>query len=188
MILINGVNELEKKSHSIGIVCTKWWKDSLRSDDGSSRKACARLRRCTTPIEAALVEEVHDLKFRLEQEGVKKINSDTLALVAICLSHVKESGDKKLAELFGNREIKDGPRVLSELRFQSLIKIRSKVELIRPIRRAISLVHNKNKPINVYALSEDVFWWNEKVRHDWCFQYFGASSQLKSKSKKEHSL
>lgn len=184
MILINGDNELEKKSSNIGSVITKWWNDSLRKDDGPSRKAAARLRRCTTPVEAALIEEVHNLKFMVEQEGFEKFQPDTLALVAICLSHVKEGRGKKLAELFGNREIKDGPRVLSEIRFQSLIRITNKVELIGPIRRAISLV--QHKPINVYALAEDTFHWNEDVRREWCFQYFGSSRQKKSKNEKEN--
>lgn len=175
---------MEKKSPDIGIVFTNWWKDSLRRDDGPSRKANARLRRCTTPIEAALIEEVHDLKFRLEQEGFEQFHPNTLALVAICLSHVKEGGGKKLAELFGNREIKDGPRVLSEIRFQSLIRITSKLELIGPVRRAIPLV--QHKPINVYALAKDLFHWNEDVRRDWCFQYFGSSNQMKSQSEKEN--
>ena len=97
---------------------------------------------------------------------------------------MKEDGEEKLAELFGNREIKDGPRVLSEIRFQSLIRITNKVELIGPIRRAISLV--QHKPIKVSALAKDMFLWNEVVRREWCFQYFGSSRQKKSKNEKEN--
>ena len=160
----------------VASVCVKWWRSNLVGDDGPARMKRARLRRCTVPLEALLIDSVHDLGHGLQMAGYNKFNADGLALVAIGISYIQQSDEnaKKLAEEFGRKESKDGPRVFSEQRFQNLIRTTDKGELIAPLRRGLAIV--RKRPINVASLAKDLFYWDDKTRISWCFQYFGASA------------
>ena len=165
----------ETQSKSPGVVCAGWWRQTFGDDDGAARMVHARLRRCATPAEALTIEAVHDLNAHLRVAGYRP-GADRLALVAIVLAHVAESGNRRLAEVFGQRESKDGPRALSELRFQTLIHTTDCIGLIAPLRRAMAIV--RLTPVHVAALAADLYRWNENVRTGWCFQYYGASDAV----------
>ena len=162
----------ETQSKSPGTVCAGWWRQTFADDDGAARMVRARLRRCATAAEALTIEAVHDLNGQLREAGYRP-GADRLALVSIMLAHVTDSGNRRLAEVFGQRQSKDSPRMLSELRFQTLIHTRDRTELIAPLRRA--LVIARGTPVNIAALADDLYRWNEGTRTDWCFQYYGAS-------------
>ena len=132
----------------------------------------ARLRRCTVPAETLTIEGVHDLNGRLRRAG-NRPSAEQLALVAVCLAHVVESGPRKLASAFGRRETRDSQPALSATRFQALVRTTDKAQLIAPLRRAMAIV--RQTPIHVPALASDLYYWNEPVRNSWCFQYFGAA-------------
>ncbi len=172
--------------NSVASVCVKWWYATLGRDDGLARHNRARLRRCMEPMDALLIESVHDLGQRLNLAGFKGVNSDKLALVAIGISHVNESNIKsnKLAELFGCRPSKDAPRTLSEQRFQTLIRTTDQRELILPLRRSLALVRHNS--VNVGMLASDLFYWGERTRIEWCFQYFGASAMIELEDKENN--
>lgn len=172
---------------SVGSICTKWWKVTLDKDDGPARQTRARLRRCSNPIDALLIKSVHDLGHWLNLAGYNNgLNADVLALVAIGISQVQEHNDKsrKLAEIFGHQVDKDSPRILSEQRFQTLVRTIDQRELIAPLRRGLALV--RHQPINVAALASDLFYWNEQTRIAWCFQYFDASAMSESDYKENN--
>ena len=122
---------------SIGAICARWWHQELGGDDGPARTTRARLRRCTTASEALTVDAVHDLNSRLRERGFRP-DADRLALVAIALAHVAETGELRLATEFGRRAGRDHPRALSEQRFQALIRTTRPADLIAPLRRAMS--------------------------------------------------
>lgn len=159
------------EAKSPGAVCAAWWHQTFGNDDGAARMTRARLRRCATALEALSVEAVHDLNARLREAGYRPA-ADRLALLAIVLAHVSEYGDLRLPRAFGRREHKDAPRVLSTLRFQSLVGATEPVELITALRRAMAIV--RASPIDVAALASDLYRWDQRVRTAWCFQYFGA--------------
>lgn len=165
----------ETQSKSPGTVCAGWWHQTFADDDGAARMVRARLRRCATPAEALAIEAVHDLNARLRAAGYRP-RADRLALVAIALPLVNESGNRRLAEAFGHREPRDGPRALSELRFQALIHTTDYTDLIAPLRRAVAIV--RSMPVNIAALADDLYRWNEHTRTAWCFQYYGASDAV----------
>lgn len=169
----------ETQPESPGAVCADWWRQTFGADDGGARMVRARLRRSATPAEALTIEAVHDLNAQLRAAGYRP-GADRLALVAIVLAHVAESGNRRLAEAFGQRESKDGPRALSELRFQTLIHTTDGVGLIAPLRRAMVIA--RRTPVNVAALAADLYRWNENVRTGWCFQYYGASDAAPAQS------
>ena len=172
----------ETQSKSPGVVCAGWWRQTFVDDDGAARMVRARLRRCATVAEALTIEAVHDLNAQLREAGYRP-GADRLALVSIMLAHVTDSGSHRLAEVFGHREPRDGPRALSELRFQTLIHTRDRTELIAPLRRAVAIV--RGMPVNVAALAADLYRWNEDTRTAWCFQYYGASDAAPAQSESD---
>ncbi|MDE0097278.1 MAG: type I-E CRISPR-associated protein Cse2/CasB [Gammaproteobacteria bacterium] len=157
--------------NDVGAICTNWWKTTFGNDDGASRMTRARLRRSTSPVEVLTVESVHDLNRHLRDAGHRP-GPDQLALVSVVLAHVEEIGDRKLASTFGHRASRDAPRALSSLRFQGLVRITDRVQLITPLRRAMAIV--RRTPIDITALATDLYHWNERAQNSWCFQYFGA--------------
>ena len=156
-----------------GTICAGWWRQTFGNDDGVARMTRAYLRRSATPAEVLTVEAVHELNARLRSAGYRP-GADVLSLVATALAHVAENEGRRIAETFGQRRSKDGPRPLSELRFQTLIRTTDPAELIAPLRRAMAIV--RQAPVNVAALASDLYRWNESARTAWCFQYFGAST------------
>lgn len=157
---------------SPGAICALWWHQVLGGDSGPARTTRARLRRCTAAPEALTIDAVHDLNSRLREKGFRP-DADRLALVAIVLAHVAETGELRLATEFGRRAGKDRPRALSEQRFQALIRTTRHADLIAPLRRAMAIVRRAR--IAVAPMATDLYFWSENTRTQWCFQYFGAA-------------
>ena len=159
---------------TIGSIVVGWHRSTLNQDDGAARATRARLKRCESPIEALAVEATHDLNKQLRNLG-EYPDADVLALLATVFARLKgtEGGDE-LAALFGKkRSGKDEARFLSELRFQSLIRIRSHRDLITPLRRSLAVL-GSDPTCNGWKLAEDLYFWNRRVHNKWCFQYFGS--------------
>ena len=156
----------------VGGIVIEWYGDSLGRDDGPARAVRARLRRCESPAEALAVAETHSLNERLKEFG-ETPTPDQLALLATTFGRLKGVHGSELAALFGRKAAKDGPRALSELRFQSLIRVRSRRDLMTPLRRSLGVLES-DLACNGRALACDLYFWNERVRNKWCFQYFGA--------------
>ena len=87
-------------TESPGAICARWWHQALGGDDALARTTRARLRRCTTASEALAVDAVHDLNARLRAMEFPP-GAGQLALIAIALAHVSESGERGLAAEFG---------------------------------------------------------------------------------------
>lgn len=157
---------------NLGDVVVEWYRHSLNDDRGAGRAARARLRRGDSPVEALAVAETHILYERLKEAG-KRPSPEQLALLAVTFARLKGIHGDKLAASFGKRGTKDAPRTLSELRFQSLIRVRSFRGLIAPLRRCLAVL-GPEPSCNGWALARDLYFWSDKVRNDWCFQYFDA--------------
>ena len=157
---------------TVGAIVVAWYESSLGGEDGAARAARARLRRCESPADALAIDATHDLN-RCLQEIDWRPSPDRLALLATTFARLKDVRGKKLAARFGEKPGRDGPRLLSELRFQSLIRVRSHRELIVPLRRSLAVLGSE-PACDGYALAKDLYRWGEEVRNRWCFQYFGA--------------
>ena len=157
---------------NVGGIVVEWHGSALDPGTGAGRTARARLRRCDSPIDALAVAETHDLDRRLKEYG-KVLAPDRLALLAATFARLGDVRGARLAVLFGRPAARDGPRRLSELRFQSLIRVRSHRSLIAPLRRSLAVLGSK-PACNGRALAEDLCRWDDDVRNRWCFQYFGA--------------
>ena len=160
------------ENSGVGEIVTKWYRTCLDQDRGAARTARARLKRCNSPVEALAVAETHELNTQLKNHR-KKPSADQLALLAITFARLRSVDGVILAAAFGARSMKDGPRKLSELRFQSLIRVQTRRGLITPLRRALAVL-GPDLSCNGRVLAEDLYFWNDRVRSNWCFQYFGA--------------
>ncbi len=158
----------------VGEAVVAWHSQFIRRDDGTARSARARLRRCSSPVEALAVEKTYELNALLKAHG-QNPTPGQLALLAATFARLRSVDGERLATAFGARSAKNGPRRLSELRFQSLIRVKSHHELITPLRRAMAVL-GPDLSCNGRRLAQDLYYWNDNVRGNWCFQYFGAVS------------
>ena len=101
-----------------------------------------------------------------------------LALIAIALAHAADHRTESAAQRFGGGE----PKALSGIRFDALIRAKEPGQLLRPLVRSLQLVDGS---VNVAKLATDLYWWNDKVRTDWCFDYHGAAYAKPTASEKE---
>src|SRR5690606_10000516 len=88
---------------------------------------------------------------------------------------VQEHRPQRLAQLLGQIVGKDDQRLLSNLRFQRLIRASDDdaadpAALAMALRRALPLIGNS---CNVAMLGEDFLYWSEPTRIRWCFDYVG---------------
>ena len=160
------------KRSSAGDICARWWRSAIDADTGHARNTRAELRRADTPLAVLGVSAVHDLNRELEEAGYRLRHHidgpDRLALIAVVLAHVKEGRGANAARRFGAGV----PKPLSVLRFNTLIRTNSLRELIRPLVRALAIIGGST---DVRKLADDLYWWNDRVRTEWCFDYYGAS-------------
>lgn len=161
---------MSEKHGSVGDICLSWWLGEVAADTGRSRKTRAELRRADTPLAVLGVSTVHDLNRELTNAGLHKRTdwSDRLSLIAVALAHVKEGRGETLARRFGAG---DPPR-LSRIRFNALIGMERPRDLIRPLVRALAVVGGS---ADVRQLAQDLYWWGDRVRTDWCFEYYGSA-------------
>ncbi len=161
----NPAPEGKDKNDDVGDVCYRWWRQALGPETGRGRAARARLRKAASAVEAIQVEETFELYKALD----RKPDTETLALIAISLAQIKENTAQKAAERFGRKN--GDTRLLSDLRFQRLVRTPDPAELVTPLRRALKVIDDR---ANICDLARDLYYWNEETRIRWCFEYYGG--------------
>ncbi len=157
---------MSESEETVGAVCARWWRETLANDRGPARKTRAELRRADGPVAALALAPVHDLNARLRAAGFAPA-PERLALIAVALAHVDQGqGGARAAQAFGTGD----PPALSAIRFNALIRAETMPDLWRPLIRALKMVKGK---VNAARLAEDIFYWNDKTRTNWCFDYYG---------------
>ena len=156
----------------VGEIGMRWWRSAINADTGRTRRTRAELRRADTPLAVLGVAAVHDLNRALKDAGYglhhRADGPDRLVLIAVALAHVNEGRGAAAAWRFGVGV----PPPLSSIRFNSLIRTEAPRELIRPLVRALKIIGGST---DARKLTRDLYWWNERVRTDWCFDYYGAT-------------
>lgn len=151
-----------------GDIIFAWWKANIADrNSGRARALAARLRR-SHGVEALAELDVHQLAGRL---GLKANGAGRLVRLVQALAEVRENDGRRLAQRLGGQE-----PALSPLRFQRLLRARGD-ELTTALRRAVPMADRR---CNVAALGPDLLNWDhtergDRIRTDWCFDYFGAS-------------
>lgn len=163
---------------SIAEVCRGWWDTCIAAETGAARRARAELRRAAGVTDALGVSATHELNRWLLRAGhdlrQRRDGPDRLALIAVALAQVEQDGRETAAQLFGgiNSKASELEKPLSGLRFNALIRAREPRQLTRHLVRALRIIEGR---ANVRRLAADLYWWNEKTRADWCFDYHGAA-------------
>lgn len=154
-----------------------WW-HQLQSDGGRPDSAgLAQLRRVTTPQQALLNPCAVELAIRLDRHSYQnRVSSCSLAAV---LAHVRQnSNEKGIAARLGQRNGEN--RLMSEVRFRTLMQSAQGAERMTAFRRAIALLGQR---VNIELLAYAWLFWDtadrgDRLRSDWMFEYVGASRDL----------
>ncbi|CAK0779898.1 CRISPR system Cascade subunit CasB [Azospirillaceae bacterium] len=163
-----------------------WWQDIQRFDEKgkpnfwANPAALARLRRCGSVIDAMTEDVTIDLFRFLKMSHASQLPD--VALIAMTLAHVREDDkDKSRAILAVGRERSDDPESakMSPLRFRRLLSCRKENsdDLAREMRRFIALA---GKKVNVGDLGVSLYYWNDRTRAEWAFNYYGAGNAAPS--------
>ena len=141
-----------------------WWSSNIgnRANNPAARALAARLRRATG-VEALAEPAVYRLAQSL---GLGKRDRDAHCLIrlATVLAEVRVNDRSSLAARLGKE-------ALSQSRFERLIRS-TPDELAAALRRTLPMVERQ---CNVGTLGADLFFWNDKTRVNWCFEYFGTA-------------
>lgn len=144
---------------------TAWW--HALDDNRGDR---AELRRCSNLAEVAFTPAFHLLRFSLMKYGW--VNSDALALVAGLAARVKSDipGKALAAQMATGKS--DGSARVSGLRFRRLLKVKGREELYSAMTRILALLGGS---VNLQNLAESVYYWNDRTRKKWAFEYYSQS-------------
>lgn len=142
-----------------------WWQ-SLNDNRGDR----AELRRCSTLTEVAFTPAFHRLRLALMKCG--GVNADALALVAGLAARVKNDiPGSTLAEQMATGK-SDGSARVSGLRFRRLLKVKGREELYSAMIRILAMLGGG---VNLQSLAESVYYWNDRTRKKWAFEYYSQS-------------
>lgn len=157
---------------SVGDVGMRWWRNAIDADTGRARRTRAGLRRADTPLAVLGVSAVHELHGALSETGHGMHHRtdwpDRLSMIAVALAHVNDGRGAAAARRFGAGD----PPPLSAIRFNSLIRAETPRDLMLPLVRALKVIDGG---ADVRRLVKDLYWWNDRIRTEWCFEYYGAT-------------
>lgn len=112
-----------------------------------------------------MLEVTHDLHARLLREGHDlRSRPAVLAVIAIALAHLDDSTGTSLPARLAQRGV-------TEARFDGLMRCEAHEDLLRPLLRVIAQVGRK---AHAGRLASDIYYWSDRVRTDWAFEFFGA--------------
>jgi CRISPR system Cascade subunit CasB len=142
-----------------------WWQ-ALNDNRGDR----AELRRCTTLAEVAFTPAFHRLRLAAGKFGAP--HDDGLALVAGLSARVKNNiTDGTVAEQMATGKT-DGSARVSGLRFRRLLKAKEPDELFIAMGRVVAMLGGS---VNLQSLAKSVYFWNDRTRKQWAFEYYSKS-------------
>lgn len=151
------------------IALTGWWQalDKNRGDR-------AELRRCATLTEVAITPAYHRLRLAIMQYGI--VNDNSLALLAGLAARVKSdySGGTVAEQMATGKT--DGSARVNGLRFRRLLKNKDTELFFIAMARIIALLGGA---LNLQNLANSVYYWNDKTRKQWAFDYYSKSPSEK---------
>jgi CRISPR system Cascade subunit CasB len=150
-----------------GKTLMEWW-----SQLEEARGDRAELRRCKKIVDVIFTPSYHKLRLRLLSIGF--VRQESLALVAGVLSHVKDhNGNSEFAKQMASS--KNGDKAcVSGLRFRRLLAIRDDDDenVFQSLIRTVALIGGT---ANIYSLANSAYWWNERTKKQWAFDYYSTA-------------
>lgn len=146
----------------------RWWQDLEHN-----RGECAALRRASSPTEVVFSPAYHRLLRQLQQRDYK-IDREALARAAGLAAHVKEDAvaSRSVAQQMASPGQGGTGAKVSGLRFRRLLAVSQTNELYSPLIRVIRLLGGR---VNLLDLANAVYWWNEKTRKRWAYDYYATA-------------
>lgn len=172
--------EKKEKKNYYGEVAYEWWKELIGVDqerqDGAGRATLARLRRCNTPSEAFSIASVNRLLLRLNEPDRKNDEYwlNRVAILAITLGYVKQHKHLHggLMDPVGRETLDDAESAkFSEGRFRRFLQVREPEEMLTAFRRLVKFMPDD---VDIKQLARTILHWNDNVRCDLAFSYYGA--------------
>lgn len=146
------------------------WLEGLDENRGER----AVLRRCATLTEVVFSPAYHRLRRALMNVG--RFDDDRLSLVVGLSARVKVNSDGYgIAGQMATGKL-DGSARVSGLRFRRLLKVNNREELFIAMTRVIVLLGGT---VNLQSLAQSVYFWNDKTRKDWAFEYYSKAPDEK---------
>jgi len=146
----------------------RWWETLQEHHD-----LRAQLRRCRTVNEVTLQPAYHRLVHALQRHA--RLNALSLALVAALAAHIKaDTTEASFAAQMAAPRGEGGRARVSGLRFRRLLQVEEHERLLHPLIRIVRLLDGR---ANLLRLANDAYWWNDRVRRQWAFDYYGHAPQ-----------
>ena len=153
-------------------IAARWWRELQPTDtQPGNRAALARLRRCTSPAQAAAIPEALDLARWVGITFGRHGRFEAVLLTAIVLAHVREDDRSASAARQLGGAGPDHRAAMSPLRFARLLNAETTEEKLVAFRRAVALLRGA---VHVPSLALALLDWSEKTRIAWAFDYHGA--------------
>jgi len=149
----------------------KWW-TGVQERKGDRAQLC----RARTLEQIYFVPAYHRLVLTLK--GTPWSHRRRIALVAGVLAHIRtnEGGASFPARLARPRDRGGSKPRFSGLRFRRLIQHDRPDEVFGPMIRAAHQVGPGTRPAaDITGLARDLYWWNDRTRHNWAFAYYEAN-------------
>jgi len=147
-----------------------WW-EGLDRDRGER----ANLRRAATPSEVVFGACFHKLLGGLHRQGYSLGPEGTVALAAVAglAAHVKSHiGGASIAQQIATPKSAGAGARVSGLRFRRLLAVSGREELYPLLIRIVRLLDGR---VNLVSLANAAFWWNERTKKDWAYDYYAAA-------------
>jgi len=163
----------------------RWWSSlgPIKLPDGrqrpGDRAALARLRRCSSVIEAAAEPAVGKLFRALEFDPKTDARHiGRVAVLAAVLAHVRKNDERKISIAIGApRGGEASEAVVKPNRFRALMAARTEDEILTLFRRVVAMLGDT---ANVRDLARLILGWTDdeagdRARIDFAFAYHGAA-------------
>lgn len=151
----------------------EWWDDLEKKHRGER----AVLRRCGTLAEVVFSPAYHRLRKTLMNIGRFDDDvDDRLSLIVGLSVRAKPNADgASVAEQMATGK-PDGSARVSGLRFRRLLKVNERDDLFAAMSRIIALLGGTT---NLQSLAQSVYFWNDKTRKEWAFEYYSKAPDEK---------
>jgi CRISPR system Cascade subunit CasB len=143
-----------------------WWQklEEARGDR-------AALRRCGSLTEVVFIPAYHRLYAAVAPHGW----TDRLGVAAIAglASLVRaDVPDVSLARQMAQVKPGGSSARISGLRFRRLLKQQTREDLFPALGRIVRALDGR---VNLAGLAEAAYWWNDRTRQNWAFDYYDAA-------------
>ncbi|TVQ41551.1 MAG: type I-E CRISPR-associated protein Cse2/CasB [Wenzhouxiangella sp.] len=143
-----------------------WW-EQLEQNRGDR----AALRRASSIEQVMFNPGFHRLWHRLTDSPWSR--AERVALIAALGARVKHHDPRKsFAAQLGSPPSGREKAAFSGLRFRRLLQASQPNELLQACSRAITMCDGR---VNLTNLAESVYWWSDRDRKSWAFDYYEAN-------------